>query len=136
REGLGGAHKIAGEEQAAFSLRSHQRVTMARAKLAEEIVPVPIPPRFEAVATKDNGVRENQSLEALAKLKPYFDRRYGTVTAGNSPPVTHRGAGPPLVSARAAQGPGFPPPRRHPRPSLFAPPPRTPGPPPPPPPPR
>src|SRR5262249_6178981 len=87
-EVLAEGHRISREEQDAFALRSHQRVTMARAKLAEEIVPVPIPPRYEAMATKDNGVRENQSLEALAKLKPYFDRRFGTVTAGNSSQIT------------------------------------------------
>ena len=51
---------------------------MARKKLAEEIVPVPIPPRYEAMAVQDNGVRENQTMEALAKLKPYFDRKFGT----------------------------------------------------------
>ena len=67
-------------------------MTLAREKLAEEIVPVPIPPRYEGVATQDNGVRENQSLEALAKLKPYFDRKFGTVTAGNSSQITDGGA--------------------------------------------
>src|SRR5215831_1483905 len=85
-------HGISREEQDAFALRSHQRVTLARAKLAEEVVPVPIPPRFEAMATQDNGVRENQTLEALAKLRPYFDRRFGTVTAGNSSQITDGGA--------------------------------------------
>ena len=100
-------HKISRGEQDAFALRSHQRVTMARAKLAEEIVPVPIPPRYEAMATKDNGVRENQSLEALAKLKPYFDRKYGTVTAGNSSQITDGGAAVLVMSASAAKSRGY-----------------------------
>ena len=100
-------HRITREEQDAFALRSHQRVTLARAKLAEEIVPVPIPPRFEAMATKDNGVRENQSLEALAKLKPYFDRRFGTVTAGNSSQITDGGAAVLVMSAGAAKSRGY-----------------------------
>jgi acetyl-CoA acyltransferase len=69
-------------------LRSHQRALAGRARLAEEIVPVPVPPRYDKVALVDNGVRENQTLEALAKLRPFFDRRYGTVTAGNSSQVT------------------------------------------------
>jgi acetyl-CoA acyltransferase len=97
---------ISREEQDAFALRSHQRVMLARAKLAEEIVPVPIPPRFQDAATKDNGVRENQTMEALAKLKPYFDRRFGTVTAGNSSQITDGGAAVLLMSASAARSRG------------------------------
>src|SRR5215813_1084278 len=106
-EVLAKEHRITREEQDAFSLRSHQRVTLARGKLAEEIVPVPIPPRYEAMATQDNGVRENQSLEALAKLKPYFDRRYGTVTAGNSSQITDGGAAVLVMSAGVAKSRGY-----------------------------
>jgi acetyl-CoA acetyltransferase family protein len=84
--------KITREEQDHFALRSHQRATEARAKLACEIVPVPVPPDYDRVLTFDNGVRENQTMEALAKLKPVFDRRYGTVTAGNSSQITDGGA--------------------------------------------
>jgi acetyl-CoA acyltransferase len=76
------------EMQDAFALRSHQRAQAAREKLAEEIVPVPLPPSFDKVATLDNGVREGQTMEALAKLRPFFDRTYGTVTAGNSSQIT------------------------------------------------
>ena len=98
---------ITREAQDAFALRSHQRVTLARKKLAEEIVPIPIPPTYEAVATEDNGVRENQSMEALAKLKPYFDRKFGTVTAGNSSQITDGGAAALLMSASAAKARGY-----------------------------
>lgn len=76
------------EMQDAFALRSHQRAQAARERLAEEIVPVPLPPAFDKVATLDNGVREGQTMEALAKLRPFFDRTYGTVTAGNSSQIT------------------------------------------------
>ena len=106
-EVLAKEHRISRAEQDAFALRSHQRVTMGRAKLAEEIVPVPIPPRYEAMATKDNGVRENQSLEALARLKPYFDRKFGTVTAGNSSQITDGGAAVLVMSASAAKARGY-----------------------------
>lgn len=79
------------EEQDAFALESHKRAAAAKAKLAEEICPV-----FPALAsgkntkpvTADNGVRESQTMEALAKLKPVFDRRHGTVTAGNASQIT------------------------------------------------
>ncbi len=102
-------HGISRGEQDAFALRSHQRVTLARSKLAEEIVPVPVPPRYESLATIDNGVRENQSLEALAKLKPYFDRRFGTVTAGNSSQITDGAAATLVMSASAARARGHSP---------------------------
>jgi acetyl-CoA acyltransferase len=108
-EVLAKEHGISRVEQDAFALRSHQRVTMARKKLAEEIVPVPIPPRYEGMALQDNGVRENQSLEALAKLKPYFDRKFGTVTAGNSSQITDGGAAALVMSASAARSRGYAP---------------------------
>ncbi|HSY09828.1 MAG TPA: thiolase family protein [Candidatus Dormibacteraeota bacterium] len=77
--------KISRAAQDEFSLQSHQRAAAARDKLAGEICPV-----FQNgnAITKDNGIRENQSLEALAKLKPQFDRENGTVTAGNASQIT------------------------------------------------
>jgi acetyl-CoA C-acetyltransferase/acetyl-CoA acyltransferase len=79
--------RVTRERQDAFALQSHHRAIAGRDKLREEIVPVFAAPRSEPV-TDDVGPRENQSLEALAKLKPYFDRRNGTVTVGNSCQVT------------------------------------------------
>ncbi len=100
-------HGISREEQDAFALRSHQRAAAARARLAEEIVPVPIPPDYKELATADNGVRENQTMEALAKLRPYFDRKFGTVTAGNSSQITDGGSATLVMSAQAARTRGF-----------------------------
>ncbi len=108
-EVLAKEHGITREEQDAFALRSHQRVTTARARLAEEIVPVPIPPKYDAVALQDNGVRDNQTLEALAKLRPFFDRKFGTVTAGNSSQITDGGAATLVMSASAAKSRGYAP---------------------------
>jgi acetyl-CoA acyltransferase len=108
-EVLAREHAISREEQDAFALRSHQRATMARKKLAEEIVPVPNAPRYDGMATQDNGIRENQTLEALAKLKPYFDKRFGTVTAGNSSQITDGGAATLVMSASAAKARGYAP---------------------------
>ena len=79
---------ITREMQDALALRSHQRAQASRGRLAEEIVAVPLPPKYDKVAAADNGVREGQTMEALAKLKPFFDRTYGTVTAGNSSQIT------------------------------------------------
>jgi acetyl-CoA acyltransferase len=82
--------RITRERQDEFALMSHQRAVAARARLREEIVPVFPAPDY-AVVADDVGPRENQSLEALAKLRPYFDRKNGTVTVGNSCQVTDGG---------------------------------------------
>jgi acetyl-CoA C-acetyltransferase/acetyl-CoA acyltransferase len=79
--------RITRERQDVFALQSHHRAIAGRERLREEIVPVFAAPRAEPV-TDDVGPRENQTLEALAKLKPYFDRKNGTVTVGNSCQVT------------------------------------------------
>src|SRR5512132_1354237 len=106
-EVLAKEHGISREEQDEFALRSHRRVTLARAKLAEEIVPVPVPPKYEEMAIADNGVRENQTIEALSKLRPYFDPKFGTVTAGNSSQITDGGAATLVMSAETAKAHGY-----------------------------
>jgi len=87
-EVLAKEYGITRQEQDEFALMSHKRALAARDKLKEEIIPVPIPPKYEKFLEYDNGVRENITLEDLAKLKPYFDRYSGTVTVGNSCQVT------------------------------------------------
>ena len=80
---------ISRQEQDEFALRSHQRAGAAidAGKLKDEIVPVYAGRKFEPV-TADIGPRANQTIEALAKLRPIFDRRDGSVTVGNSCQVT------------------------------------------------
>jgi acetyl-CoA C-acetyltransferase/acetyl-CoA acyltransferase len=81
--------KISREQQDAFALESHRRAITANGKLTEEICPIYVNGHRPASAIlQDNGPRLNQSLEALAKLKPVFDRRTGTVTAGNASQIT------------------------------------------------
>jgi acetyl-CoA acetyltransferase family protein len=82
--------KISRDEQDRFALRSHQNAERATKEglLKSEILPVPVPPKYEKVVDKDNGIREGQSMEALGKLRPVFDRFYGTVTAGNASQIT------------------------------------------------
>lgn len=77
------------EEQDRYALRSHQRTTTAwnEGRFDGEVMPVYPEPDSKAV-TRDVGPRENQTLEALGKLKPYFDRRWGTITVGNACQVT------------------------------------------------
>ncbi len=77
-------YDITRDLQDAFALESHTRAVAARERLSEEICPV----YAKKTVTVDNGPREGQSMEALAKLKPVFDRRTGTVTAGNASQIT------------------------------------------------
>jgi acetyl-CoA acyltransferase len=81
---------IAREAQDRLALMSHQRAAAATAsgRLAEEIAPWFGGPGMDQVVTTDNLIRADTSLDALAALKPVFDRRYGSVTAGNSSPLT------------------------------------------------
>ncbi len=79
---------ISRREQDEFALLSHQKAMAARVLFKEEIVPVIPSPKYTKIVEVDNGPRENQSMEALAKLKPVFDKYSGTVTAGNSSQIT------------------------------------------------
>ncbi len=81
--------RITREQQDEFALRSHQKAAAAKAKLGEETWPVyPRGGKKSAAVTEDNGVREQQTMEALAKLRPVFEKRGGTVTAGNASQIT------------------------------------------------
>lgn len=95
--------RITRERQDAFALQSHQRAVAGREKLREEIVPVYPGPGYEPVRD-DVGPRDAQTLEALAKLKPYFDRRNGTVTVGNSCQITDGAAAMLIGDDETAQG--------------------------------
>jgi acetyl-CoA C-acetyltransferase/acetyl-CoA acyltransferase len=76
---------VSREEQDAFALESHRKANLARDKATDEICPVYL---ARSAVTSDNGPRPNQTLGALAKLKPVFDRKTGTVTAGNASQIT------------------------------------------------
>jgi acetyl-CoA acyltransferase len=102
---------ITREEQDHFALRSHRLAAAGTAdgRLISEIMPVYVPPRYESVVTSDNGIRSDTSYEQLSALKPVFDRKYGSVTAGNSSPLTDGGACLLLMSEDKAYALGYPP---------------------------
>jgi acetyl-CoA acyltransferase len=102
---------IGREEQDRLALQSHQRAAAATedGRLPAEIAPWFTGPEMDQVITADNGVRSDTSLEALSKLKPVFDRRYGTVTAGNSSPLTDGAAAVLLMAEEKAKSLGHEP---------------------------
>jgi acetyl-CoA acyltransferase len=102
---------ISREAQDRWALRSHQLAAAATAdgRLTAEIAPVYVPPRFDEVITSDNGIRADTSLEKLSTLKPVFDRKYGTVTAGNASPLTDGASAVLLMSEEKAKALGYEP---------------------------
>jgi acetyl-CoA acetyltransferase family protein len=104
---LAAAFGIAREDQDAYALRSHRGAALARAEglLGAEITPVTSPPGFEPLES-DDGIREDTSPERLAALKPAFVKPFGTVTAGNSSPLTDGAAATLLVDEERARADG------------------------------
>ncbi len=109
---------ISRHEQDAFALRSHQRAVAAQqeGRFNSEVMPVYVPaPRGHEsrlrefhVVNSDVGPRGNQTMEALAKLKPIFDRRDGTVTVGNSCQITDGAAAMLVMDGALARAEGLP----------------------------
>lgn len=98
---------ISRQQQDEFALRSHQLAAAAwkENRLASEVMTVYVDDRDGGVKpiSQDVGFRADQSLESLAKLKPYFDRRWGSVTIGNSCQVTDGAAALLIVEANTAR---------------------------------
>lgn len=101
---------ISRDEQDQLALRSHRLAHAGThdGRLTAEIAPIWVPPSFTPV-TVDNGVREDTGLDQLRALRPVFDRRYGTVTAGNSSPLTDGAAAVLLMSEDRARAAGYQP---------------------------
>lgn len=101
---------VAREEQDKFAVRSHQLADKAHkaGHLPAEMVTVNIPPKFKAIE-KDNGVRGDSKLEKVARLRPAFDKKFGTLTAANSSFLTDGGAAVLLMSEAKAKELGLTP---------------------------
>ena len=102
---------ISREEQDRVALLSHQRAAAATqdGRLGREIAPWFGGRGMDQPITTDNLIRADTSLEALAKLKPVFDKRYGSVTAGNSSPLTDGAAAVILMEDAKARSLGYDP---------------------------
>ncbi|MBI5511852.1 MAG: acetyl-CoA C-acyltransferase FadI [Deltaproteobacteria bacterium] len=102
---------ISREAQDAFALRSHQRSSLAWEKgtYALEVMHLPVPPKFDEVVSRDGFPRADASLEKLAELKPAFDRKHGTITAGTSSPLTDGASALVVMSEEKAKALGYKP---------------------------
>jgi acetyl-CoA acyltransferase len=88
-EKLAREYHISRDEQDQFALASHRKAAQAweENRFANEVMTL-YPERKTKVLDADIGPRANQNMQALLKLKPFFDRKWGTVTVGNSCQVT------------------------------------------------
>jgi acetyl-CoA acyltransferase len=95
------------KSQDEFAHRSHLLAAKAwqDGRFAEEVMHVFVPPSYEAI-DEDNLVRKDSKLESYEKLKPAFDRKHGTITAGNSSPLTDGASALILMSADKAKAEG------------------------------
>ncbi|TVO57667.1 acetyl-CoA C-acetyltransferase [Denitromonas halophila] len=107
-ENLAWKFGISREEMDEFSARSHQRVIAAQAAgHFDEIIP--LIDRDGKVYAQDDGMRADSTAANLAKLRPFFDKRYGKVTAGNSSQITDGAAWLILASEAAVDKHGLEP---------------------------
>lgn len=102
---------ISREAQDAWALRSHRLAAQGTedGRILQEIAPVFVPPQYETMVDRDNGIRTDTSMEKLAALPPVFDRKYGSVTAGNSSPLTDGASAVLLMSEEKARALGYEP---------------------------
>ena len=101
---------VSREAQDEYALRSHHAAAEATeaGKLDPELLPTAVPPKFKPLA-HDNTFRADTSLEKLSKLKPVFVKPFGTVTAGNSSPLTDGAAATLLMEEGTAKALGYTP---------------------------
>ncbi len=93
-----------------FAVRSHQLAAKAyeEGHLPEEMVEVTLPPKFTPI-NRDNGVRGNSTIEKVARLRPAFDKKFGTLTAANSSFLTDGASATLLMSEEKAKELGLTP---------------------------
>lgn len=110
-EGMAKENGISREAQDAFALRSHMKATEGWEKgiYAGEVMHLPLPPKYKEVVEKDDLVRPDTTLEKLAGLNPSFDKAHGSVTAGNSSPLTDGASALVVMSEEKAKSLGYEP---------------------------
>ncbi|KAB2966181.1 acetyl-CoA C-acetyltransferase [Zoogloea sp.] len=102
-ENLAWCFGISREEMDSFAVESHRRVAAAHDAGHFDRERVPLIGRDGGVFAEDDGLRRDVSMAGLAKLKPFFDKKYGRVTPGNSSQITDGAAWLVLASAEAVE---------------------------------
>ena len=102
---------ISRSEQDKFALSSHKKAECAQKNgiFADEIAPIIYNAQKGEIMTDDDGIRYSQTIYALEKLRPFFDKKNGTVTAGNSAQVSDAAAAVVLMSESKAKEMGLTP---------------------------
>lgn len=102
---------VSREEQDRLALASHQKAARAwdDGTYAEEVMAINVGPDYAVTVSRDGLVRADTSMEKLGALRPAFDKRYGTVTAGNSSPLTDGAAAVVVMSEEKAKALGYEP---------------------------
>ncbi|HXH37996.1 MAG TPA: acetyl-CoA C-acyltransferase FadI [Thermoanaerobaculia bacterium] len=102
---------ITREAQDRFALQSHHRAAEATAsgRFKDEVMTVLVPPGYDDIVETDNLIRGDSTLEAMAKLRPVFDRKFGTITAANASPLTDGASAVLLMSEDKAKALGIKP---------------------------
>jgi acetyl-CoA acetyltransferase family protein len=102
---------ISREEQDAYALQSHKKAeaAMKAGIFKAEIAPIVYDTKAGEVMEDDDGVRLGQNMQALGKLRPFFDRKNGTVTAGNSSQISDAAAAVVVMSESKAKQMGLEP---------------------------
>ncbi|NHI01608.1 acetyl-CoA C-acyltransferase FadI [Oceanimonas sp. MB9] len=109
-EQMAKSHGISRREQDEFALRSHRLAAGAweQGWLNNEVMTAYVPP-FEAPLKQDNTLRPDSTLDDYARLRPAFDKRHGTVTAGNSTALTDGAAAVLMMTESRARALGLKP---------------------------
>jgi acetyl-CoA acyltransferase len=100
---------ISREAQDEYTLESHAKASSAWAEgiFDKEVMPYRIPPKFTETIERDTIPRDDSTLEKLASLRPVFDRKYGSVTAANSSPLTDGASAVLLMDESVAKEMGY-----------------------------
>lgn len=99
---------ISRQAQDEVALQSHRKAAAGwdNGILGAEVGLVPVPPAYDRMVERDNIIRKETSLEQMAKLKPVFDKKFGTITAANSSPITDGASAVLLMSEEKARAEG------------------------------
>lgn len=102
---------ITREAQDTYAYESHMKAAAAWEKgiYDDEVMPLPVPPKYKETVAQDGIPRADSTLEKLSSLRPAFDRKYGSVTAGNASPLTDGAAAVLLMEEKTARRLGFEP---------------------------